>query len=49
MKKKAKVAQHLRTFVACVELETSQKLKVLCSDGGGKYTAREVQSFLREQ
>jgi len=35
------VAQHLRTFVAHVELETGQKLKVLHSDGGGEYTARE--------
>jgi len=43
------VAQHLRTFIACVELETGQKLKVLCSDGGGEYTAGEVQSFLKEK
>jgi len=43
------VARHLRTFVAHVELETGQKLKVLRSDGGGEYTAGEVQSFLREK
>jgi len=49
MKEKSKVAQHLRTFVACVELETGQKLKVLRSDGGGEYTAGEVQSFLKEK
>jgi len=49
MKEKSKVAQHLRTFVARIELETSQKLKVLCSDGGGEYTTREVQSFLKEK
>jgi len=49
MKEKSKVAQHLHTFVAQVELETGQKLKVLRSDGGGEYTAREVQSFLKEK
>jgi len=49
MKEKSEVAQHLRTFVACVELETGQKLKVLRSDGGGEYTTGEVQSFLKEK
>jgi len=43
------VTQHLRTFIACIELKTSQKLKVLRSDGGGEYTAGEVQSFLKEK
>ena len=32
-----------------VEPETGHKLKVLCSDGGGEYTAREVQSFLKDK
>ena len=49
MKEKSEVAQHLRTFIASVELKTGQKLKVLRSDGGGEYTAGEVQSFLREK
>ena len=49
MKEKSKVAQHLRTFIAHVELKTSQKLKVLRSDRGGKYTTGEVQSFLKEK
>ena len=49
MKEKSKVARHLRTFVARVELETGQRLKVLRSDGGGEYTAGGVQSFLQEK
>ena len=47
MKEKSEVAQHLRTFVTSIELETGQKLKVLRSDGGGEYTAGEVQLFLK--
>jgi len=49
MKEKSEVARHLRTFVAQVELETGHKLKVLRSDGGGEYTAGEVQSFLKDK
>jgi len=49
MKEKSKVARHLRAFVAQVELETGHKLKVLRSDGGGEYTAGEVQSFLKDK
>ena len=49
MKEKSEVAQHLRAFIASVELKTGQKLKVLHSDGGGKYTAGEVQSSLKEK
>jgi len=43
------VAQHLHAFVTCVELETGHKLKVLRSDGGGKYTAGGLQSFLKDK
>jgi len=49
MKEKSKVARHLHAFVAQVELETGHKLKVLRSDGGGEYTAGEVQSFLKDK
>jgi len=49
MKEKSEVARHLRAFVACVELETGHRLKVLRSDGGGEYIAREVQSFLKDK
>jgi len=49
MKEKSEVAQHLCAFIARVELETGHKLKVLCSDGGGEYTARGLQSFLKDK
>jgi len=49
MKEKSEVARHLRAFIAQVELETGHKLKVLRSDGGGEYTAGEVQSFLKDK
>jgi len=49
MKEKSEVAQHLRAFVARVELETGHKLKVLRSDGGGEYTAGGLQSFLKDK
>ena len=49
MKEKSEVVRHLRTFVARVELETGQRLKVLRSDGGGEYTAGELQSFLKDK
>jgi len=49
MKEKSEVAQHLCAFIMCVELETGHRLKVLCSDGGGEYIAREVQSFLKDK
>jgi hypothetical protein len=49
MKEKSEVVKHLRAFVARVELETGQRLKVLRSDGGGEYIAGEVQSFLRDK
>jgi len=49
MKEKSEVAQHLCAFITRVELETSHKLKVLCSDGGGEYTAGGLQSFLKDK
>jgi len=49
MKEKSEVTQHLCTFVVRVELETGHKLKVLCSNGGGEYTARGLQSFLKDK
>jgi len=49
MKEKSEVARHLHAFIACVELETGHRLKVLRSDGGGEYIAGEVQSFLKDK
>ena len=49
MKEKSEVIQHLHTFIARVELETGQRLKVLHSDGGGEYTGGELQSFLKDK
>ena len=49
MKEKSEVVKHLQAFVARVKLKTSQRLKVLCSDGGGEYIAEEVQSFLKDK
>jgi hypothetical protein len=49
MKEKSEVAKHLRAFITHVELETGQQLKVLQSDGGGKYIARELQLFLQDK
>jgi len=49
MKEKSEVARHLCTFIACVKLKTGHRLKVLRSNGGGEYIAREVQSFLKDK
>jgi gag-polypeptide of LTR copia-type/GAG-pre-integrase domain/Integrase core domain/C2H2 zinc-finger len=49
MRKKLEVTKHFKAFVARTELETGQSLKVLRSDGGGKYTAGEMQRFLQDK
>ncbi|TFY83163.1 hypothetical protein EWM64_g851 [Hericium alpestre] len=43
---KSDILEHLKAFVTAAELESSRKLKVLRSDGGGKYVSCEVCQFL---
>ena len=37
-----------KTWKACAEKETGKSLKILCTDGGGKYTSATFSSFLAE-
>jgi hypothetical protein len=46
---KYKVGEHLKAFVARVELEMGKRLKVLRTDGGGEYIASAVQEFLKSK
>src|SRR6266702_2987837 len=46
---KSEVATHLKAFVAHAKLETGKSLKILHSDGGGKYIAGAVQAYLKEK
>ena len=43
---KSEVARHSKAFIARAELETGQRLKILRSDGGGKYTGGELAKYL---
>ncbi len=36
--RKSDVTQHLKALITCVKVETGQRVKILCSDGGSKYT-----------
>ena len=49
MREKLEVVQHLKAFISQAKLETRSNLKVLRSDGGGEYTASELQKFLKEK
>lgn len=47
LKRKTDVAQSLKDFIACAELETGNKVKILCSDGGGEYTVDALAEYLK--
>ena len=49
LKKKSEVGKHLKAFVSRAEMDTRHKVKILCLDGGGEYTAGHVQQFLKER
>jgi transposase InsO family protein len=49
MREKLEVTKHFKVFVAQTELETSHSLKALRSDGGGEYTAGEMQQFIKDK
>jgi transposase InsO family protein len=49
LREKSDVAEHLKAFVARIELETGKRLKVLWTDSGGKYIASTVQGFLKSK
>jgi hypothetical protein len=49
MREKSDLARHLKAFVARVELETGQKVRILRSDGGGEYIGKQVNQFLVEK
>ncbi len=46
---KSEVGKLLKTFISQVELETGQKVKILCSDGGGEYIAGHVKDYLKQR
>ena len=48
LKEESEVGKHLKAFVSKAELDTGCKVKILRSDGGGKYTAGHVREFLKE-
>jgi transposase InsO family protein len=49
LREKSEVAEHLKSFVARIELETGKRLKVLQTDGGGEYIASKVREFLKSK
>ena len=46
---KSEVKQALKTFVSCAKVETGMVVQTLHSDGGGEYTAKDVQKYLAEK
>jgi transposase InsO family protein len=49
LREKSEVSKTLKAFISWAELETGQKMKVLYSDGGGKYLAGHLQQYLQER
>jgi hypothetical protein len=47
--KKSEVTCHLKAFIACVEVETGQCLRILCSDRGGEYMGGDLGKYLEEK
>jgi len=45
---KLEVGKPLKAFISWAELETGQKVKILCSDGGGKYIAGHIKDYLEQ-
>ncbi len=48
LKVKSDLHDRLTNFVASTKLETRARVKAVCSDGGGKYTGKRTQEYLRE-
>jgi len=48
LREKSEVGKLLKTFISQVELETSQKVKILRSDEGGEYIASHIKDFLEQ-
>jgi hypothetical protein len=48
LKEKSEVGQHLKAFITRAELETGLKVKTLCSNSRGEYTAKHIQQFLMD-
>jgi transposase InsO family protein len=48
LQEKSEVGKTLKVFISWAELETGQKVKVLCSDRGGEYLAGHLQQYLQE-
>jgi hypothetical protein len=46
---KSEVGKLLKAFISWAELETGSKVKILCSDGGGKYIAGHIKDYLKQR
>jgi hypothetical protein len=46
---KSEIEEALKAFVSGAEVETGMAVHTLCSDGGGEYTADNVQKYLRQK
>ncbi len=47
MKKKSDALELFKDFLAKAECQSGKKLKVLCTDGGGKYFSTDFIQFLK--
>jgi hypothetical protein len=46
---KSEVGKSIKSFIAQVELETGQRVKILCSNRGGEYLAGYIKDYLEER
>ena len=49
LQEKSEVLQNFKELLARLELQTGQKLKVIRTDGGGEYTGKQFESYLKER
>jgi hypothetical protein len=49
LREKSEVGKSIKSFIIWVELETSQRVKILRSDRGGEYLAGYVKDYLKER
>ena len=49
LREKSEVLQNFKELLARLELQTGQKLKVIRTDGGGEYTGKQFESYLKER
>jgi len=49
LREKSEVLQNFKELLTRLKLQTGQKLKVIRTDGGGEYTGKQFESYLKEK